>query len=174
MENIDNKKFPFDDEIMQYDYVNHRYMLTQEGVLEQLGYNLEVLLDNGSPTDPSMRADRLLRKVSQSVYFYLYEDTMNQQWLEYILATYPPLREWVREMLQAQLEYVLENNFVNDFSGVNIAKGHTIDINWLRGRVKVADQVEQIANQFVPGIGYCLKYCGQLPNVPCGLYHRGY
>lgn len=174
MENIDNKKFPYDDEIMKYDYKNHRYVLTQEGVFEQLGYNLEVLLDNGSPIDSHTRADRLLQKVSQSVYFYLYEDTMSQAWLEYILATYPPLREWVREMLQAQLEYVLDNNFVNDFSGVNIAKGRTVDVNWLRDRVKVADQVDQLARQFIPGLGYCLKYAGQLPCVPCECYRRGY
>jgi len=40
------KKFPFDDEIMKYDYVNHRYVLTQEGVLARqfipgLGYCLK-------------------------------------------------------------------------------------------------------------------------------------
>lgn len=168
------KNYPYDDEIMKYDYVNHRYVLTQEGVLEQLGYNLQVLLDNGSPADPSVLAGRVLRKVSQSVYFYLYEGTMNQQWLEYILATYPPLRDWVREMLQAQLEYVIDNNFINDFSGINIAKGRTVDLNWLRDRVKVADQVDQLARQFIPGLGYCLKYAGQLPCVPCECYHRGY
>lgn len=174
MENTESKKYPYDDEIMTYDYTNHRYVLTPQGVFEQFGYNLEVILDNGSPTDPRTRADRLLKKVSQSVYLWLYECTMNRDWLEFILATYPPLRDWVREMLQAQLEYVLDNNFVNDFSGVNIAKGNTVDINWLRGRVKVADQVEQIANQFVPGLGYTLTYRGQLPCVPWECYHRGY
>ncbi len=171
---MEDKKYPYDDEIMTYDYKTHRYVLTKQGVFTELGEDLDVILDNTLVADVTKKSQRVLDKVSQSVYFYLYQDAMNRDWLEYILATYPPLRDWVKQMLQAQLEYVLENNFVNDFSGVNIAKGHTIDINWLRGRVKVADQVEQIANQFVPGLGYCLKYCGQLPNVPCGLYHRGY
>ena len=171
---MEKKKYPFGDEIMKYDYIHHRYVLTKQGVLSELGEDLDIILNTTLVSDVSIMSQRVLDKVSQVVYFYLYQDTMNRDWLEYILATYPPLREWVQEMLQAQLEYVLENNFVNDFSGVNIAKGQTIDVNWLRNRVKIADQVEQLAYQFVPGLGYCLKYCGQLPRVPCHLYHRGY
>lgn len=167
-------KYPYDDEVMKYDYVNHRYVLTKKGVLEQLGEDLDVILNTGGDANPSTLAERFLRKVSQGVYFYLYQDSMNSDWLEYILATYPPLREWVKEMLQAQVLYVLQNGFVNDYSGVNIAKGHTVDINWLRGRVKIADEVEQLANRFIPGLGYTLTYCGALPCVPPELYHRGY
>lgn len=167
-------KFPYDDEIMKYDYINHRYVLTKNGVLKQLGENLNVILNATGDANPSTLADRILRRVSQTVYLWLYEDSMGRDWLEYILAKYPPLRERVREMLQAQLLYALENGFVSDWSGVNIAKAQIMDIDKLRGRAKIAPEVEQLANEFVSGLGYSLKYVGQLPCVPCELYHEGY
>lgn len=170
----ETKLYPGDDEIMKYDINTHRYVLKESGVMEELGINLQIVLNASGDMNPSTLADRLLRRVSQSVYLYLYRDTMSKEWLEYILATYPPLRERVREMLQAQLLYVLTNGFISDYSGVNIAKGHTIDIEYLRGRVRVAPEVEDIANEFIPGLGYSLKYCGQLPCVPPECYHRGY
>lgn len=171
---MENKAYPFDNGIMKYDFAAHRYILTSEGVLSELGENLEVVLNDSGDANASTLADRVLRKVSQTVYQYIYRDSMDPAWLEFILATYPPLREWVREMLQAQLMYVLENGFVSDYSGVNIAKGQTIDPNWLRGRARIAPEVEDIANRFIPGLGYSLKYCGALPCVPCDRYHTGY
>lgn len=174
MEKQENKKYPHKDEIMDYDYVNHRYVLTKKGVLEQLGEDLDVILNSTGDVDPSTLADRVLRRVSQTVYLYIYKDSMGRDFLEYILATYPPLREWVREMLQAQLTYVLINGFVSDYSGVNIAKGHTIDPTYLRDRARIAPEVEEIAMQTVPGLGVCLKYLGAFPCVPCGCYHKGY
>lgn len=170
----ENKVFPYDDEIMGYDYTTHRYVLTKKGVETQLGENLDVLLNSAGDFDPSTLADRVLRRISQTVYTWLYQDSMSPDWLEYILATYPPLRDRVREMLQAQLLYVLINGFVGDYSGVNIARGHTIDINWLRGRARIAPEVEDLANRFIHGLGYSLKYCGALPTVPYCFYHKGY
>lgn len=166
--------FPVSDNYMVYDYETHRYVLTEKGVLSELGENLQVILDTGGDANPSTLVNRFLKKISQTVYLYLYRDSMNPDWTEYILATYPALRPWIKEMLLAQTLYTLENGFVNDYSGVNIAKGHTIDIEWLRGRAKIADEVEEIANRFIPGLGYSLKYCGALPSVPACRYHKEY
>lgn len=166
--------YPKDDEVMTYDHARHRYVLTAKGVLSELGENLEIVLNASGDANPSTLADRLLRKISQTVYMYLYQDSLSPDWLEYILAKYPLLREWICEMLQAQLLYVLTNGFISDYSGVNIAKGHTVDPNWLRGRARIAPEVEDIANRFIPGLGYSLKYCGLLPIVPRDRYHRGY
>lgn len=173
-ENHKSPVFPFSDGDMKYDERSHRYVLTTDCVLRELGVDLTLQLDMSGDANTSTLPDRLLQRVSQSVYLWLYRDSMNPDWLEYILATYPPLRERVKEMLLAQTLYVLNNNFIGDFSGVNIARGTSIDINWLRGRAKIADEVEEIANQFIPGLGYSLKYAGALPYVPRDCYHRGY
>lgn len=166
--------YPFDDEIMKYDYALHRYVLTSSGVLSQLGENLDVILNSTGDANPSTLADRVLRRVSQTVYMYIYSDTANEEWIEYILAVYPPLRDWVREMLQAQLLYMLANGDLGLYSGVNIAKGQAMDVEALRGRARIAPEVEDIALRTIPQLGYCLKYVGFLPCVPCNLYRNGY
>lgn len=171
---MDEKTYPLSDGLMTYDYINHRYVLTKSGVLSQLGEDLEVILNDAGDANNTSLANRVLAKVSQTVYLYLYKDSMNSDWLEFILAVHPPLREWVREMLQAQLLYVLQNGFVSDYSGVNIARGQAMDINTLRGRARISPEVEDIAMRSIPGLGYCLKYLGALPSVPCYAYHRGY
>jgi len=167
-------KYPNDDEIMKYDYADHRYVLTEDGVQLQLGINLAVTLNTTGDANPSTLPERILKRVSQTVYLWIYEASMNPDWLEFLLAVYPPMRDKIREMLQAQLLYVLTNNFISDYSGINIAKGHIMDIEKIRGRAKVASEVETIANQPIPGVGYSLKYRGALPCVPCDFYHRGY
>lgn len=174
MSEQDTAIFPFDDGIMTYDYASHRYVLTEGGVLTELGENLELILNGTGDANPSTLARRLLNRVSKTVYDYLYGDTANEQWLEYILATYPPLRDTVKEMLQEQLLYTLMNGDIGLYSGVNIAKGQIMDIDKLRGRARVAPEVEDLALRTIPGLGYCLKFAGFLPRVPCELYRRGY
>lgn len=168
------RKYPLDGEDMIYDYNAHRYVLTENCVLRELGENLELILNATADASPSTLAARFLRRVSQVVYSYLYRYTQSEAWLEYILATYPPLRARVKEMLQAQTLYMLMNGDLGLMSGVNVAKGHAMDINALRGRARVAPEVEDLAGQFVPGLGYALNYVGELPCVPCELYRRGY
>lgn len=166
--------YPQDDDVMIYDKTVHRYVLTKEGVLTHLGILLEETLNTTGDANPSTLPDRILRRVSQEVYLYIYQFGMNSAWIEFLLACYPPLRDTVREMLQEQLLYVLTNGFVSDYAGINIARGNVVEIEKIRGRAHIAPQVEQLADQFIPELGYTLTYRGQLPCVPCEIYHKGY
>lgn len=166
--------YPQDDEIMTYDYNVHRYVLTERGVERELGENLDLILNTAGDANPSTLAERILKRVSQTVYRYIYRDTQGEAWLEYILAKHPPLRDRIKEMLQAQLMYMLENGDISLYSGVNFARGQIMDVNALRDRAVVAPDVEYLANETVEGLGYSLKYLGALPCVPCELYRRGY
>ncbi|MCH5165645.1 MAG: hypothetical protein J1G01_04520 [Clostridiales bacterium] len=167
-------RFPYDDEIMKYDYNAHRYVLTEQGVLTELGENLGIILNATGDANSSTLAERILKRVSHTVYMYLFRDSQGEAWLEYILAKHPPLRDRVKEMLQAQLLYMLMNGDIGLYSGVNVAKGQIMDIDKLRDRARIAPEVEDIALQTIPGLGYCLKYVGALPCVPYGCYHEGY
>lgn len=166
--------YPFDDGSMIYDYNVHRYILTESGVETELGEDLKLILNATGDANPSSLAERFLRRVSQTVYMYIYRDSANEEWLEYILAVHPSLRAVVKEMLQAQLMYMLMNGDIGLFSGVNVAKGQLMDINALRDRARIAPEVEDLALRTIPQLGYCLKYAGFLPNVPCELYRVGY
>ena len=83
---MEEKTYPYDDELMTYDYINHRYVLTKKGVESQLGIKLDTTLNTEGDANPSTLADRILAKVSQTVYSWLYRDSMNSSYIEFILA----------------------------------------------------------------------------------------
>lgn len=171
---MQNNVYPFSDEMMIYDMNMHKYVLTEKYVLAELGEDLSVLLNTGGDVNPSTLPKRVLKRVSNSVYNYIYEYVWSSDFTERLMALYPPLRDRIKSMLIAQLQYVLDNGFVNHYSGINMAKGTALDINVLRGRAKVADEVEQLAAQIVPGLGRSLLFAGRTPGVTPHLYHVGY
>ena len=166
--------YPYDDSNMRYDYGLHRYVLTKEGVFEILGINLDTQFNQFEPNARQRRVERFLKKVTNTVYDYIYEGSWNSQYLEYVLAKCPELREYIQEMLSEQVEYALENNFIQDFSGVNISKNSAIKKNDLRGSMRVAKRVEDICTQDITDLGIVLKTINPLPSVPRSAYRRDY
>lgn len=170
------QNYPYDDNYMVYDYRLHMYVLTERSVAESLGVNLtELIPDLGTNNNTTMVKRRLV-ECSQAVYRYIYEDSWNSEFLEWILAKLPILRDKIYTMLLAQLSYILDNGQINAYSGINLAKGTAIDIKLLRGVAKVADTVQEIASKEDIGMGYNypLKTACKLPCVPCELYRKGY
>lgn len=167
-------KYPYDDSNMRYDYILHRYVLTKEGVFELLGINLDTQFNQFEPNARQRRAERFLKKVTNTVYDYIYEGSWNSQYIEYVLATCPQCRQYVQEILVEQVDYVFENNFIQDFSGVNISKNSALKKEDLRGSMRVAKRVEDICRQDIRGLGFALKTVLPLPGVPYGLYRKGY
>ena len=155
--------YPYDDEHMKYDYTLHGYVLTTKGVLQLLGENLDTYLDSTGDADPSTLPDRILRKISRHVYNYIYAHSQNVDFIERMLATYPPCRDMIREALVAEVDYNLYNgtfwNYVdNDHE---YSKNVSVDTNAILGR--------RLPN------GICVLYQGTLPfGVPSGAFHVGY
>lgn len=165
---------PYNDNIMTYDFKAHRYVLTEYGIFEKLGINLDSVFGEFEDDVRVRRKERFLKKVSDSVYGYIYQDNANDRYIEYVLAMNPTLRQSVEEMLIEQAEYVLDgNNFLQDFSGVNIAKGSAMKKEDLRGEMRVALRVVELCNSFIGDLPFTLKTIRLLPNVPCG-YREGY
>lgn len=156
-------KYPYDDETMTYDKATHKYYLTENGVLQELGINLSLELQNGNQ---GKRVERFLRKITAAVYGYIYEDSFNSLRIERDLAKHAPLRTIIKQMLLSQVEYALENNFIQDFSGVNISKGSAMRASDLRGRMRVSSDVELLCRQTIVGLPYTLKTILPLPPVP--------
>lgn len=158
--------YPFNDNSMVYDYNRHMYILTQKGVLDELGINLDLELNTADDANPSRLVDRFLTKVSQTVYNYYYQDSANNAWQTMQIAKNPEIREQFKEVLLAQVLYVLANGFINLYSGVNVAKGSAMNVNVLRSNAKVADEVVTFGERIISNVGVCLLYAGVLP-VPC-------
>lgn len=164
-------KFPYDDEYMKYDYRTHRYVLTEKAVLDELGENLDVILTNSDP----VTRNAFLKKISLSVYNYIKQQSASFEYIEYILAKDGRLRDTIKEMLVSQVEYMLADGAVADYSGMNLAKGQFPDLWKIRGDAKVSDTVVTESHKRMLDYGFSM--CCNSLNMPrlarCALY-KGY
>lgn len=163
-------KFPYDDEYMVYDYRLHRYVLTDKAVLDILGENLNLLLVDAEP----VTKNAFLKKVSNTLYEYILSSSQSPDYIEYIMAKDGSLREMIRDMLISQVEYMLSNGAVDNYSGINMAKGHYIDLDKIRNGRQVSMTVEQKANASLHGYGHSLRYACSLPHIASKFYRVGY
>lgn len=158
MEN--SRKFPYDDGYMKYNYMRHRYELTEAAAFNELGLNFKEFSDMETMDgNPSTLGARALKEVSAVLYSYLLEDCMNPEWLMYELATLPELRHVISEMLLSQTAYMMSNGNISTFSGLDIYKGSALE----RRRIKeaiIAPMVQNAAERIQPCLGRSLKYAG--------------
>lgn len=151
-------KCPYDDGVMRYDRVTHRYVLTKEGVFQILGINLDDYIPVADTANQSRCADIALNEVSEDVYDYLYEDCMNIAWRRFELAKSPARRQDVQEMLLRQIRYVCQSGSLRDASGVNLPKNQYID-----GFVLKERNVGRAVKSYAENVG--LKYIGMFGGV---------
>lgn len=151
-------KFPHDDNIMTYDYLRHRYVLTEDAIYTYLGVNFGTLPE-GMDANPSSLAQRWAQRVSDQVYRFLTKDSPNAALIIYELATVPELRPVVQEMLLDQAAYMAETGDVANLSGIDAFKGKLLNREDVSA-ARVSYGVEDIAYQIQPSIGRCLKYVG--------------
>ena len=163
-------KFPYDDEYMIYNYRMHRYVLTDKAVFDILGENLNVILVDAEP----VTKNAFLKKVSNTLYEYILSASQSPDYIEYIMAKDGSLREMIQDMLISQVEYMLANGAVDSYSGINMAKGHYIDLDKIRNGRQVSLTVEQKSNAILPGYGHCLRYACALPHIASKFYRVGY
>ena len=118
------KKYPYDDDIMKYNYEYHRYELTENALLQELGIDFKNIPPQ-SPFDanPSARARRVCREAAGDLYTYLLSGIQNPGWQRYELATNPGLRSLIKEFLLAQTQYEIDNGRLCGLSGIDAFKG---------------------------------------------------
>lgn len=156
----ENIKFPYDDAYLKYNYMRHRYELTEQAVFEELGLNFKEFSDMETlDANPSTMGNRALKEVSTILYTYLLEDTMNPDWLRYELATVPELRSVIMEMLLAQAGYMLDNGNIATFSGLDIYNGKAMERYKIKEAI-IAPSVVAMAERIQPSLGRSLKYAG--------------
>lgn len=160
-------QYPYDDGVMRYDYVAHRYVLTKEGVFQILGINLDDYIPVADTANQSRCADIALAEVSEDVYDYLYEDCMNIAWRRYELAKVPERRHDIQEMLLRQIRYVCQSGSLRDASGVNLPKNQYLDGFVLKER-NVGRAVKSYAEN--AGLKYVGMFGGYAPSYEEGKY----
>jgi hypothetical protein len=94
-----NVQYPLVDNNMTYDYVNHRYILTKEYVLQ----NLKIDLDSKYNGD----GNAVLEDISCQVYDFIHQFNSNTLMQDFIIAKTYGGREIIKEAMTKQLKYVL-------------------------------------------------------------------
>lgn len=164
-------EFPYNDEYMTYDFRKHRYVLTEKAVFDELGENLDVVLVNSDPVS----RNAFLNKVSRIVYGYIKGNSSSWEYIEYIMAKDGRLRDTIKSMLISQVEYMLGDGAVSNYSGVNLAKGQFLDLYKVRGDAKVSDEVVTEASKILPQYGFCLIcHSMGMPKLALCALHKGY
>lgn len=140
---------PFTDNRMKYDYNKHRYVLTEEHVLESMNIDLRAILNASMSADIANVVDRLLDRVSFEVYSFIYRVCAFRYETEKTLALDNGARGFILEALEEQLLYILQNGDLAAMSGVNVQTGLAMDKS-----VKRAAEIAPLAEDVLISSGY--------------------
>ena len=122
----------YDNNEMFYDKRKHRYVLTEECVLEDMNIDLNVVLNTSDVADVANAPRKLLERVSMLVYGFIYKLVPYRYKTERMLALDDEYRDYILEAMQEQLLYILNNGDFSGLTGVNLDSGMVIDQRAMR------------------------------------------
>ena len=158
------KHYPFNDCEMTYDTKKHRYILVAAYVEDTTGISLGSLNKAGL-VNAADRANIFLDKVSDFIYRYIYKHAQNKNYVEFMLAKAPALRDVIRDAMIEQVRYWRENGDIGLETGVNLKDGRAMEPVQLRGVMRIsADAYDILLNA---GLLYTGTY-----RVPMGMCYR--
>lgn len=165
---MSEQTYPYDDEDMVYDYKLHKYVITPDGVWNNLNEKIIELLGGDD-----READIFLKEQSNIIYnrcIYRYGMLNTRRLKEYHLAKTADLREVIKEALIDQIRYAIRSgaNLIQDQHGVNIEKGFALDHKYLRGDAVISPEAKDLLSQAG------LLYSGYLRDITDEEYRDGY
>mgnify|MGYP003300688321 CR=1 FL=1 len=165
--------YPLTDDLMKYDKVRHRYVLTRYGVELVTGINLERQV-NAAVGQTSNMADFYLRMVSDKIYNYVYSKADNKPLLEYVMAKSQTARQMLFDAMIAQTLFFITNGDISQFSGVNIKNGNVIDRRVIKENMISPDAEMTLLNTDIPELGgNTVLYQGYFYHAPIPSYEEG-
>ena len=102
-------KTPYSDNYMTYDKESHRYVLTNERVIQKMNINLGALLDTPYSVDISAETEQFLDRISRMIYGYIYRVCPHRYAKERELALESEHREHLMSAMEEQIRYVMFN-----------------------------------------------------------------
>lgn len=123
----------YDNNEMFYNKRKHRYVLTEECVLEDMNIDLGVVLNTSDVADVANAASKLLDRVSMLIYGYIYKAVPFRYKTERALALEDENRQPLYDAMKEQLLYMLNNGDFSNLSGINLDNGMVIEQSILRG-----------------------------------------
>lgn len=144
---------PYNDNNMIYNRSKHRYILTEEHVLESLNVDLRTVLNTSDSADIANAPEKLLDRVSKIVYEYIYSIVAFRYKTERDLAFDANYREALSDAMGEQLVYMLNNGDLFGMSGINAETGTVVDVRTIRGA-----QIAPLAKDILINTGIVKAY----------------
>lgn len=115
--------YPYDDEYLVYDYDEHRYILTEKAVLDKNNISLIERLNFGGAVNQAVQPQVFLDEISDVVYGEIYDYSSQPAIQEKQIAKCPSARRRIMKAMLKQVDYVLVNGLLAQYSGVDVRKG---------------------------------------------------
>lgn len=98
---------PYSDELMRYDELTNMYYLTEEALIRR-GINLRARLVMTNSPSPEYVINGLLETVSELIYNYIHENSINNEYQDKIINHIEQARSIVYKALLQQAVYMLK------------------------------------------------------------------
>lgn len=166
-------KYPLSDEYMKYDYMRHRYILSEKGVETATGISLRKQVNTAIGQEANL-VQYYLRLISDKVYNYIYSRSDNKTLLEFVLAKSVASRQMIFDALIAQTLYFVTNGDVSQFSGVNLKNGTVMKRSLIKENSISPDAENILLNTELPELnGNSVLYQGRFRYYDIPSYKAG-
>lgn len=154
---------PVSDELMFYDFEEHRYVLTPKDILDRFGINLAVRLNKRGANNIENVAKNFLDLISLDVYDFIFTYNINNKTQEWLIAKTKTGRNLIKKAMEQQVLYVMNNGDLNNYSGVDVRNGRVMEDFSARA---IAPLAKQILAKLIPEIGRSVLYSGFIGGCP--------
>ena len=152
---------PYEDEKMEYDIENHRYVLKGSYFEEQTGIKLSDILEQGFSQHPEKLERQLLIQISDEIYNWVFEHNANNELQAEVMAFSQDFRKNLVRALVAQVQYEIQNGSLINFANVNLKTGRTGKVNDLYQWV-ISPMAKSLLDRKLNDFGgYAITYQGQ-------------
>lgn len=151
--------YPLSDELMFYSFEEHRYILNNKDISNNLGEDLNVRLNKKGASNIENVVSNFLNQISFEIYNYIYSFNSNNRGQCYVIAKSKTARNIIKKAMEQQVLYTLANGDLNIFGGVDIRKGHVMPN--FADRV-ISPLAKQTLSMIIPEIGCSIVYPGYL------------
>lgn len=143
-----SQTYPYNDDYMVFDELSNRYVLTPKFVLERFGVDLVGEVNTNDGANAEIKANLFLRTVSNSVYNYLHQFSLDTQRQDCFIAKIPSLRGIMLRALEAQCLYCKHNGTLS-YTAVKEAQ-----------ELAICPETRAELESYVPELGTTILYCG--------------
>ena len=154
--------YPLSDEYMNYDFEEHRYILTPKYVLDKLGIDLKMRLNMSGAYSEENLASAVLDQISREIYQYIYEQSNQNDFQEYMLAKTESGRKVIKDAMREQVLYFLANGDLSQYAGVNVAKGNVMPEFYVRN---ISPNAKKVLTRILKEIGTSIVFEGHYPFI---------